>query len=141
MATQRNLGIAPATFVAGVDFSACPTSQYRFVRAGSVAGEVRLASGASNPAPLGVIQNSPSTGQEAAVVMLGPTKLVVNGAPCTMAFGHFVLCASDGRGQALDTSTSQGFSATWLDTQATTASMIGEAFFWGPLAACAMSSC
>ena len=108
MASVRHIGISPAPFTAGVDFSACPTSQYRFVRAGSVAGEVRLASGASNPAPLGVIQNSPSTGQEATVVMLGPTKLTVNGAPCTLAFGHFVLCASDGRGQALDTSTSQG---------------------------------
>lgn len=141
MATQRNIGVNPVTFVAGVDFSACPTTLYRFVRAGSVAGEVRLASGASNPGPLGVLQNSPSTGQEAVVVMIGPTKLVVDSTPCSLAFGKFVICASDGRGQALDTTTCNSYSATWLGGTHSSGSLIGEAFFWGPLAGCSISSC
>jgi hypothetical protein len=141
MATQRNIGVNPVTFVAGVDFSACPTTQYRFVRAGSIAGEVRLASGASNPGPLGVLQNSPSTGQEAVVVMIGPTKLAVNGAPCTISFGKYIICASDGFGQALDVTTCNSYSATWLAPTATTASVIGEGFFWGPLSGCSISSC
>lgn len=99
MATFRSLTTDhDATFIAGADFSSC---QYQFVSAGSVVGEVVLATGTCNPAPIGIIQNSPCTGQEARVRIYGLSKLVVNvdGSGCNLNWRRYVYCASDGKGQ------------------------------------------
>lgn len=138
MATQRHIGINPAPFLAAVDFSASNAIQYRGVRAGSVAGEVNLANGASNPQALGVLQNSPSAGQEAAVVLLGTTKIAGRVSGCNLVFGNYLSCASDGFFEAAS-STGSLVIAMWLGDNFTTAgaSAIGDAMFYGLLSSCA----
>ena len=129
MATARNLGIADAPFIAGQDFSTC--GQYRFVSAGSVVGEVRLATGTCNPVPIGVIQNSPSTGQEATVRVLGYTKLncEVDGSGSNLAWRNFVYCASDGQGQGACI-TGSPVNAMYVDTGVTSGSVIAQVYLF-----------
>jgi len=99
MANYRDMGIADVSFIAGVDFS---TSQYQFVTPGSVAGEVTLGTGASGPAPIGIIQNNPSAGQEARVRILGFSKLVCEiNSTCTLLWGRWLTCGSGGHGEPL----------------------------------------
>jgi len=78
MGAYFNLGIADAPFIAGEDLSAS-TRQYRFVMLNSASNqEVFLSTGASNPYPVGVLQNSPCQYEEAQVRLLGCTKLLVS---------------------------------------------------------------
>ena len=138
MATQNNIGISPLTFFAAVDFSACATTLYRGVRAGSVAGEVALANGASNPQVFGVLQNTASAGQEAVVMPLGTTKIAGRVSGCNLVFGRYLVGASDGFFEAAS-STGCLVSAMWLGTNLTTAgaSAIGNAIFYGLTSSCA----
>lgn len=138
MATQRNISITPATFVAAVDFSACATTLYRGARAGSVAGEVALANGASNPQVLGVLQNSPSAGQETAIVLIGTTKIAGRVSGCNLVFGRYLSCASDGFFEAASSAGSL-VAAMWLGSNVTGVgtSAIGDAMFYGLTSSCA----
>lgn len=79
MAKYFDLGIADAPMTAGADLSAS-ANQYRFVGSGSAAAtlQVELATGASLPAPFGVLQNSPCAAEEAQVRTLGFSKLRVD---------------------------------------------------------------
>ena len=102
MANYRNLGIAYAPFVAGVDFSTC--GQWQAIAPGSVAGEVVLAVGPSgNPWPLGILQNTPCSGQEAQVQVIGFSKMKCRANACGLAWGRWLQCASDGVGEPLQT--------------------------------------
>lgn len=93
--------------------------QYHFVRSsGSTSGSVsyvNVGNGASNPGPLGVLQNDPNTGQEAQVRMFGSTQLVVNGAGSTIYFGRFLTAGSDGHGEPIDYSAASVAHAIALD--------------------------
>jgi hypothetical protein len=133
MATQKHIGIVPAPFTAGADFSASNAIQYRFVKAGSVQGEVLLASGGSNPGPVGVLQNSPSTGQEAAVILLGTTKLAGRNAACYLSIGNLIVCASDGFAQSASAvAEADGIAyGRWLGPTISSGSAIGEAVLFG----------
>ena len=133
MANYRHLGIADAAFIAGQNFSAC---QYQFVSAGSVAGEVVLATGTSAPMVLGIIQNSPSTGQEAQVRTYGFSKLVcdVDGSGCTLAWRNVIFCASDGQGQTASV-TGCAVNAIYMDAAVTSGSVIAQVYLL-PMAAC-----
>ena len=68
------IGISPAPFLADVDLTAV---QWKLVQAASTAGYVASATSACDPTPIGVLVNDPSAGQEAAVVLFGPTKAKV----------------------------------------------------------------
>ena len=57
-------GIAEIPFIADEDLE---TFQWRLVKAASTSGNVASSTGGCNPAPLGILTNSPSSGQEAAV--------------------------------------------------------------------------
>ena len=59
------------TLVAGADLS---TKQYFFVKINS-SGEAVLCSAATDK-PIGVLQNNPASGEEAAIVVVGGTKVV-----------------------------------------------------------------
>jgi hypothetical protein len=59
------------TLVAGGDLS---TKQYHFVKINS-SGEAVICSGATDR-PIGVLQNNPESGEEAAIVVVGGTKVV-----------------------------------------------------------------
>ena len=131
MATARHLGIADAAFVAGADLTA---KQYHFVKPGSVVGEVNLATGGSDTAPIGVLQNSPSTGQEARVRVFGFTKVyavAVSGSP--IRYGNYI--GTNLTAEAIRIITVGGASAVtgrWLDeTVDSTASRYGQALLFG----------
>ena len=137
MATERNLGIADAPFVEAADLTG---KQYYFVRAGSVVGEVNTATGASNPIPIGVLQNALSAGQEARVRMIGPTKLVGEAATCNLVYGKFFLSASDGQAEAMATAAGSPICGVWLDATLSSGSAIGQAFFFPSWGACAVAA-
>mgnify|MGYP001574360050 CR=1 FL=1 len=95
MANYRDLSISDAPFKAGVDLTG---KQYYWVAPGSIAGEVIVAVGPSgNPWPIGILQNAPSSGQEAQVRVLGFSKAVVEANACSLRWGAWLNCASDGQ--------------------------------------------
>jgi hypothetical protein len=63
------------TLVAGADLSA---KQYTFVKVNS-SGEA-IAAAAATDIPIGVLQNAPTSGQEAEVLIVGGTKIVAGAA-------------------------------------------------------------
>ena len=70
MAYEINLYSLKITLVAGADLS---SDQYKFVKLNS-SGEAVLCAAATDK-PIGVLQNAPSSGQEAEVVVSGGTKI------------------------------------------------------------------
>ena len=75
MAYEINNYSVRATFVAGADLS---TKQFTFVKLNS-SGQV-IAAAAATDIPIGVLQNNPTSGQEAAVTIVGGTKIVASAA-------------------------------------------------------------
>lgn len=119
-------------FTADADLT---TKQYHFVEAASTAGNVKIATGASNPTPLGVLQNSPSAGNEARVRLFGPSKVVAENGTCNLTFGKFGFSASDGQFETVTVSSSP-FNARYIGANHTAAgSIFGEVFLYGGLAA------
>lgn len=90
----QSIGISPGSFVADEDLSG--THQWRAVGAASTAFQVASTTGGCNPFPLGILVNSPSAGQEAAVVQLGPTKALCRPNASQLIFGRLLTVASDG---------------------------------------------
>ncbi len=88
---------ADEIFTAAVSLA---SSQYFFVTAGSITGEVVIATGASNPAPLGVLQNTPAAAGKAIVRVFGRTSIAASPNACDLRFGRFVTAASNGAGLA-----------------------------------------
>ena len=82
------------SFKAAIDLSA---SQYSFVKAGSVAGEVTLAV-TTGGSVIGVLQNKPKAAEEATVRVLGFTKVRAqsSAAASPLTYGGFVKSGSDG---------------------------------------------
>ena len=87
-----SIGIAPAPFKADEDLE---NFQWHLVQAASTVGNVASATGGCNPFPLGVLVNSPSSGQEAAVVLFGPTKCKVRANACQLIQGRFLTPGSN----------------------------------------------
>jgi hypothetical protein len=81
------------TLVAGADLS---TKQYTFVKINS-SGEA-VAAAAATDIPVGVLQNAPTSGQEAEVLIVGGTKLVAGAA---IADGAQIGTTSAGKAAAL----------------------------------------
>lgn len=81
------------SFIADTDLTA---KQYYFVTAASTDFKVKLATGGSAPTPLGVLQNSPSAGQEARVRLHGTSKVLCRIGTCNMTAGVFGYCSSAG---------------------------------------------
>jgi len=114
------------SFQADVDLTLI---QYYFVTPASTAGNVKVATGASNPAPMGVLQNAPSAGQEARVRVMGMSKVfAVTDGTCALAWGRFL--TANASGQAAGVAAEQAVTlGRWLDTSAPlSASRFGNAF-------------
>jgi hypothetical protein len=79
------------TLVAGADLS---TKQYTFVKLDS-SGQAVAASGATD-IPVGVLQNAPTSGQEAEVLIVGGTKIVAGA-----AIGEGALVGTSAAGKAV----------------------------------------
>lgn len=97
------------TFTAAVDLSA---SQYYFVKAGSIAGEVTIANTAGGSV-LGVLQNDPKAAEEATVRVLGSTRVRSNSesAASAITFGNLVKCGSHGMAVGYNSNTASTFAA------------------------------
>ena len=135
MATARNIGIADIAFTADADLT---LGQYHAVTVASTVGNVKLATGACNPTPLGVLQNSPSAGQEAQVRMLGPSKLfVVTGSGSQLQFGKYATINACGQGIPVSTDPGSPIFARNIGaTVAVSASQYAEVFVYGGFSAC-----
>jgi len=79
------------TLVAGADLS---SKQYTFVKLDS-SGQAVAASGATD-IPIGVLQNAPTSGQEAEVLIVGGTKIVAGA-----AIGEGALVGTSAAGKAV----------------------------------------
>lgn len=95
MAKYFDANIAAVPFIADTDLSNPATHQWHLVEAASLADKVAIATGGCNPFPLGVLVNSPSAGQEAAVVMQGPVKAMVRANACGLVLGRFLTPGSN----------------------------------------------
>lgn len=94
MAKTLDMGIYDVTFRADQDLSGY---QYYSVTSASTEHYVKLATGASGPAPLGIIQTDTAStvGDPVSVRMFGPTKAVVAAATsaaaaCDIDMGHYL---------------------------------------------------
>jgi hypothetical protein len=81
------------TLVAGADLS---SKQYHFVKLNSSGQAVVVA--AATDLPIGILQNAPTSGQEAEVLVAGGSKLVLGG---TVAAAGVVSTSSAGAGVAI----------------------------------------
>ncbi len=87
------------SFKANADLS---SYQYFCVSCGSVAGEVKLASTASNPGIIGILQDDPTSELVGQVCLFGITKAAAYGAAndgtaTAIAYGDMLIAGSDGR--------------------------------------------
>ena len=73
--SQGSVANLTETFVADTDLTA---KQYYAVTSGSAYGTVKVATGASNPGPIGILQNAPSLNGAAEVVIFGRCKAAVS---------------------------------------------------------------
>ncbi len=87
------------TFIAATDLSA---KQYRFMIAGSVAGECTIAATAGGSV-LGVLQNDPSAAEEARVRVLGFSKVLTDnqGGASTVTWGSWIYSSASGTATGL----------------------------------------
>jgi hypothetical protein len=89
--------IAIGTFTAAADLSA---KQYHFVSLAS-ATTVNVCTAITN-APIGILQNNPTSGQQAVVQVFGVSKVVADG---TLAAGNFIGTSADGQADAISPGT------------------------------------
>ena len=90
-------GIDIGTFTAAADLSG---KQYHFVVMAS-ATTVNVATAITN-APIGILQNTPTSGQAAEVRILGVSKVVADG---TLAAGNFIGTSADAQADAISPGT------------------------------------
>lgn len=102
MAKFHDLGIPPVSFLAGADYSASQ-NRYLFITWSASADKVLVATGTSAPKVIGILQNSPCSGEEAAVAMLGFSKLRTRTTTCVVAIGDALTSDSVGYGIKLTT--------------------------------------
>jgi len=100
MTKQFDDGILPVTFRADTDLS---SYQYYCVTPASTEGYVKLATGASNPAPIGILQDNDgaSAGLPVSVKCFGFSKAVVAAATsantaCDIDAGHYLQATASG---------------------------------------------
>ena len=101
MATEGPFALRDGQLIAGADLSA---KQYYFVKLGATEGEVDLIA-ALTDRPYGVLQNTPKSGEEADVLLIGITKLVSDAA---IADGVEIGTSADGQADAKDRGTDSG---------------------------------
>ena len=136
MAKWHDVGTVDIGFTADVDLTA---KQYLFVTPASTQGNVKVSTGASNPTPIGILQNSPSAGQEARVRVLGFSKVVGENGTCNLTVGSFGFAASDGQFETLVAAGCPAM-ARWMGpTYATAGSIVGEVLLFGGFSACLSS--
>jgi hypothetical protein len=106
------------------------SNQFYFVIPSSATGYVQLGNGASNPTPIGVLQNAPASGGLARVRVFGSTCLaVVTPSGCGLAYGRFITASTVGQGVPTASETGGIVLGRWLDAGVAAASgTTGKAF-------------
>lgn len=100
------------SFEAGADLTG---NQYYAVTMSTSANKVILATGASGPAPVGVLLNAPSSGQAAEVALFGRVKMACDGGT---AIGVRDFLTVNGSAKGATTATASGMFATALQAVA-----------------------
>jgi len=142
MAKTFDDGILPFSLRADADLSA---KQYYAVTAASTEGYAKTATGASNPAPIGVQQDDDASavGDNFSIKPFGFTKAVcaacsVAGAACVIKYGTYLTTGSDGKfyasGGGNAVATARAFDAL------STGCAILNVFFWGAVSGCAVAA-
>ena len=142
MAAPRQDGILPVSFWADAVLS---TYQYYAVTAASTEDYVKRATGASNPVPIGILQDKDgeAVGDGVAVKTFGFTKAVVAacdiaGNGCAIKYGTYLTSGSDAKlyatGGGDAPACAQAYEAF------TSGSRIIEVFFWGAVSGCAVAA-
>lgn len=126
MANYFNSGISELSFLADEDLTG---QQWRLVMAASVIGNVQkydiLPTAGCPRIPLGVLVNDPSTGQEAAVKIIGFTKAVAQTSGCYLT--HGVLLSVSNNGNFCPASAaSDHVAGIWFGPNATSGSVYGS---------------
>lgn len=114
-------------FTADADLT---SHQYKMVAMASTPGNVKIGNGASNPGPLGVLQNSPSAGEGAKVMTDGFSKLKGRASTCNLVAGRPFVCASDGFAEAPATTNGSPVKGIWMGATISSGSGIGEALIF-----------
>ena len=141
MANYFHIGITPAPFIADEDLTG---QQWKLVKAASTVGNVASTTSACNPMPIGVLVNDPSAGQEAAVVLFGPTKAKARANACTLDHGAWLKAASNGFFEPLGAVTGEALPAgRWFGANESTTdtSVLGNVFVFLQNACSANAAC
>ncbi len=119
MPVNYNIGI-DLPFTASGDAN---TWQFNFVKPAGTAKRFIIADGASNPFPLGVLQDDPRSEDVGAVRFFGSTLVKMDAAGTAIGYGDFLACGSTGMAVITTGSVIQGISLTAVSSGA---SIIGE---------------
>lgn len=140
MGTQ-DINLLGATFKADTDLS---SYQYYIVMAASVDGYVKLCTGASDPTPMGVLQDDVGdiVGDGIEVCMLGPCKAKVaacdvGGEACPIGHWDALVCASGG--QLMRAGSNSAVNAYSMQSLST-GSAILNIFYMGPNSSCSVAA-
>ena len=99
MVAVPEFGISDISFLAGESMAS--NYQYHFVELQSAGYVHKADSGSATYAPIGVLQNNPASGEDAAVCVIGATKLVIDSTGAS--YGAWLTCDGSGRGSATTT--------------------------------------
>jgi len=100
------------TFSASGDLS---DYEYYFVAPATTEGYVVVATGASSPAPIGVLQSGAKSGNPVSVRILGSTQ-IYGDASTSIGYGDFVTSGSDGQAVLASASFVEGVALEALST-------------------------
>lgn len=99
------------------------SNQYKFVQLATTAGRFLVATGASGPAPIGVLQDDPASLDAGKIRVNGVSKVWIDGATA-VGYGDFITCGSDGRGVVSATAGSNPYYGIALKAVASGSSLI-----------------
>jgi hypothetical protein len=110
------------------------TKQYYFVKTAGTAGRFDTSTGASGPAPIGVLQDDPKSLDAGKIRIQGITNLWIDGATA-VGYGDFITSGSDGRGVVSATAGSNPYYAVALEAVASGSALIAALLVTGQVAA------
>jgi hypothetical protein len=110
------------------------SNQYKFVKLATTAGRFDVSTGASGPAPIGVLQDDPRTLDAGKIRVHGITQLWIDGATA-VAYADFITSGSDGRGVVAETAGSNPYYGVALKAVASGSSLIPVLLMTGQAAA------
>jgi len=105
------------------------TWQYNFVRFNTTADQFTLATGASGPVAIGVLQDDPKSGEAGQIMVMGPTKVKCDATGTAIGVGDFISCGSTGMAVISAGSAVNGIA---LQAVASGASILAKVYLFPP---------